>query len=287
MTAGRTAAALERTYRDACLLELRALKPGNAHIHAAGHRLTVTDLETSAAVSAAPLCRAGAPVGQRILEAVSATRAAVGSNTNLGIVLLAAPLLAAAETPTGDFRPALLRGLERLTVEDAAAAYQAIRLAAPAGLGSAPEHDVAAPPTIDLRRAMRLAADRDRVARQYAYDYEDVFAIGVPRLSAARQAAQPAEWGATCAFMAFLAAFPDSHIARKHGLGAAETVRAAAARLLPALARGPTDRDLMTALLDLDRRLKADALNPGTSADLTVASLLTLACEDLRRSTPP
>lgn len=285
MTATQRAATLEEAYRAACLLELKALKPGNAHIHAAGHRMTVADLETSARVSAVPLCRPGAPVGRRIFGAVSATRAAVGCNTNLGIVLLAAPLLAAAETSSTSsmgFRDALHAVLDRLTVEDATAAYAAIRLATPAGLGSVPEHDVAAPATIDLRRAMALAADRDRVAKQYAHDYDDVFALGVTRLTAARQAGQPAAWGATCAFMTFLAAFPDSHIARKHGLAVAETVRAEAATLQPALAHGPGDHGVTAALLSFDRRLKGDALNPGTSADLTVASLLALACSEGR-----
>lgn len=283
MTPPPRAAALERAYLDACRLELRALKPGNAHVHAEGHRLTVADLETSAAVSAPPLCRPGA-VGHRILDAVTATRAAVASNTNLGIVLLAAPLIAAAERPSADFRRTVADVLRHLTVEDAVAAYAAIRLAAPAGLGAAPQQDVAVAPSVDLRQAMALAADRDRVARQYATDYDDVFAIGVPRLSAARAAGDPPEWAASRAFMAFLAAFPDSHLARKHGPGAAERVRAEAQRLAPELERSPGDPQFMTALLDFDRRLKAADLNPGTSADLTVASLLALACGDMRPS---
>ena len=275
--------ALERAYRDACRLELRALKPGNAHVHAAGHRLTVAELETSADVSAAPLCRPGAPVGRRILDAVTATRAAVGSNTNLGIVLLAAPLIAAAETSSrAGLRPRLREVLRQLSVDDAAAAYAAIRLAAPAGLGAAAEQDVAERPTVDLRTTMGLAADRDRVARQYATDYEDVFAIGLPTLLAARQAHEPPEWAATRAFMAFLSSFPDSHVERKYGAGAAEAVRADAATLAPELARGADDPQLAAALLALDRKLKAKGINPGTSADLTVASLLALACSELR-----
>ncbi len=268
------ATGLARCYVDACLLELRALKPGNAHIHAAGHRIAVGELETSAHVSAGPLTQPGAPVGHRILAAVSATHAAVGSNTNLGIVLLAAPLLAAAEIAAGNLREALRRVLAQLTVEDAAAAYAAIRLASPAGLGAASEQDVAAPPTVDLRAAMGLAADRDRVARQYAGAYEDVFLIGIPELAAAQRAQQAPEWGATRAFMAFLAAFPDSHIQRKHGQAVAEQVRADAAALRPEVSRGPDDRLAIEALLAFDGKLKASGLNPGTSADLTVASAL-------------
>jgi triphosphoribosyl-dephospho-CoA synthase len=124
---------------------------------------------------------------------------------------------------------------------------------------------------------MALAAERDRIARQYADDYADVFLVGIPELTSARQAHQSPEWGATRAFMAFLAAFPDSHIQRKHGPAAAEAVRAEAAALAADVARGPDDRTAIEALLAFDRRLKADQLNPGTAADLTVASALAFA----------
>ena len=50
-----------------------------------------------AEVAAEPIARLGASVCARILGAIEATRAAVGQNTNLGIVLLCAPLARAAE----------------------------------------------------------------------------------------------------------------------------------------------------------------------------------------------
>src|SRR5258708_20574752 len=88
-------AALRRAYLQACTMELQALKPGNVHVHAAGHGMTTADFERSAAVSVEPLTATATTVGRRIRDAVAATRAAVGSNTNLGIVLLAAPLIPA------------------------------------------------------------------------------------------------------------------------------------------------------------------------------------------------
>jgi triphosphoribosyl-dephospho-CoA synthase len=121
---------------------------------------------------------------------------------------------------------------------------------------------------------MRLAAGRDRVARQYASGYADVFEIGVARLITARRQGLPATWATTLAFLDFLAGFPDSHIARKHGDAAAEAVRNEAETLRRAL---PADETAsFPALLAFDRSLKERGLNPGTSADLTVASLLAL-----------
>ena len=52
------------------------------------------------------------------------------------------------------------------TTGDASDVYAAIRLAAPGGLGSAPEEDVANEPTRPLVEVMRLAAHRDAVARE-------------------------------------------------------------------------------------------------------------------------
>ncbi|MBV8777835.1 MAG: triphosphoribosyl-dephospho-CoA synthase, partial [Alphaproteobacteria bacterium] len=70
-----------------------------------------------------------------------------------------------------------------------------------------------------------------------------------------------------------LAGFPDSHIGRKYGPAAAERVRHKAAAFAVALRRAAQPEELLSELLAWDRELKAAALNPGTSADLTVATL--------------
>src|SRR5262245_59162273 len=162
------ASQVEQAYLAACMAELAALKPGNVHVYAAGHRMTVADFEASARASAPALAAPDLGVGQRILAALRRTRAAVSSNTNLGILLLCAPLAQAAlETPVGELRRSLHKVLAALSVDDAAAAFEAISLANPGGLGEAAEHDVRTPPVVTLLEAMRIAADRDRIAAQY------------------------------------------------------------------------------------------------------------------------
>jgi len=275
-------ASLEALYIEACRLELRALKPGNVHVFGEGHGMRVADFEESARVSAGKLAMPGAPVGRRIREAVAATWAAVGCNTNLGIVLLAAPLIAAVELKTGgDLQTRLKAVLSDLSVADATDAYAAIRQAQPAGLGAAPAQDVAAAPTISLLEAMILAAPRDRIARQYASVYEDVFAIGVARLESAMRRGFRPEWAATLAYMGFLSAFPDSHIARKYGPGIAEAVREEAKNLCIGIGEGEETAEIRSALALFDRNLKERRINPGTSADLTVASLLAVSSKDM------
>lgn len=262
----------------ACEAELQAPKPGNVHIFADGHGMEAQDFILSARAAAPFIAAPGARVGGRILGAMRATWDAVGQNTNLGIVLLCAPLAAAAldasalAGPDTDLRAETSRVLAALDVADADAAFRAISLAQPAGLGAAPEHDVGGPARTTLLEAMRAAQDRDRIGYQYAHDFVDIFETGLAAQMRARGDSADAATETLLIYLAFLSAFPDSHIARKHGLDAAETVRRETARRFAPLAGAPRAA-LFAEALDWDRALKTRGLNPGTSADLTVATL--------------
>ncbi len=266
--AGEIAAA----FRAACRDELEAPKPGNVHIHGAGHRMTAAEFATSAEVAADAIAQQSRRIGARILAAAEATFAAVQTNTNLGIILLAAPLAAAAETRPRDLRAALASLLEDLDVEDAALAFRAIVLASPAGLGRAERHDVFERPTVTLKGAMAEAADRDRIARQYVSAFDDVFRLGLASLAAAPRLADP-KWATLAVYLGFLAAFPDSHIVRKHGPTIADDVRRHARILRSRIAAAGDPAQFLAEIMAWDTALKARNINPGTSADLTVATL--------------
>jgi triphosphoribosyl-dephospho-CoA synthase len=265
---------LRAAYEDACRGEIEALKPGNVHIFADGHSMSAELFLTSAEVSSIPLTDASLPVGRRILEAVRATRLAVGVNTNLGIILLCAPLICAAEMAGGDLSEKLGEVLDGMGIDDTAAVFEAIVLASPGGLGSADTHDVREKPKAPLMEAMREAAARDRIARQYVTRYADVFGIGLPALEAAIARGESGMWPTVFAYMAFLAGFPDSHVTRIHGADVASRVQEDAAAVRTSLDAAGSEDARISLLMDFDRRLKERALNPGTSADLTVATLL-------------
>lgn len=271
MLAGDAVAA---AYRDACLAELAALKPGNVHAFAGGHGMTTADFEASANASAPAMGAPGLSVGARIFTAIRRTRETVGCNTNLGIVLLCAPLAQAAPSPSGgSLRERLNIVLQRLDVADAGQAFAAIRLAEPAGLGAAPEHDVHAPPAVSLAVAMAAAAERDRIAAQYASGFADVFDLGLPRLRRGLDRWRSEPWAATAVYLAFLAGLPDSHVARKYGVERAQAVSTMARPHAERLDEADDPERLVPELLAFDRELKAAGINPGTSADLTVACL--------------
>jgi triphosphoribosyl-dephospho-CoA synthase len=260
-------------YIEACLAELDAPKPGNVHRFAPGHRMEAEDFIRSAEASAAPIAAKGARVGIRVRAAVEATLSAVGQNTNLGIILLCAPLAAAMEAQGQALRPALAGVLDRLDTADAQDVFAAIAAANPRGLGRARRHDVNEPAAATLREAMAEAAERDRIARQYVTAYEDIFSLGLPALAAARRRHAEARWSTLALYLTFLAALPDTHIARKFDLGRAEAVRREAADWRDAFAAVADPDEIMDALLSWDAMLKSRGINPGTSADLTVATL--------------
>lgn len=253
----------------ACRAELDALKVGNVHRFSAGHGMEVEHFELAAEAAAPHLAAEGARIGTRIETAVAASVIATGLNTNLGIILLCAPMAMAAEmgVPSSN----VLAGLDRA---DAQATFRAIALANPGGLGEH-EHDVAAPPTISLMEAMELAADRDRIARQYVSGFRDITDIGLARLDTLQGVDEEARTEAV--HLAFMAAFPDSHIARKFGTAMADQIRQEAETLAGTIDwRGPAALR-RSRLMAFDIALKARGLNPGTSADLTVATLFAAA----------
>lgn len=274
---------IAEAFKAACRDEIAAPKPGNVHLLSPGHSMTAADFIVSAESAALPLSAAGAAVGRRILDAVEATRAAVGINTNLGIILLCAPLAAAAERTRADLRAALAEVLAGLTREDANLAFRAIVRASPGGLGRSARYDVFEPATVTLREAMAEAAERDRIARQYVTDFEDIFAFGLPLLDANMRVGRDSAWCTLALYLGFLSAFPDTHIVRKFGVATAEEVRRRAQEYARRVETSRNGEALRADLIAWDAELKDRGINPGTSADLTVA---TLFARRLRRVLP-
>lgn len=275
-------------YREACSLELAALKPGNVHRGADGHGMTVDDFLRSAKVSAGPLTAPGLVLGERIYCAVSATRAAVNCNTNLGILLLCAPLIQAALEPTGrgGLRQRLIGVLSAADRTDTDWLFRAIRLAAPGGLGVAQEHDVSGEARATPLEVMAAAAHRDQIARQYAEGFRDLFERALPLLVGYETRWLDPAWAAAGLYLDFLARYPDTHVARKWGSDQAVAVCRRAAPIAAALAEAARPQVYAEALRALDLEFKTAGINPGASADLTVACLLIralepLCCEDL------
>ncbi len=270
----------------ACIWEVMSRKVGNVHPGAAFADIDAVSFLVSAALVTPNFGRRQdyEDVGGTILASVRRTRAVVESNTNLGILLLLTPLAhpGAPMDKEGFSRHVL--NLERCGVAAARDVYEAIRVAGPGGLGEAAEQDVREEPTVSLLEAMRLAADRDMVARQYANGFADVFDFGVPTFVDAFRRFGCVEAAVIDSQLHWLAEYPDTLIARKAGAAAAEDVQRRAADVLRLGGlRTPEGR---RSGVEFDAHLRSDGnkLNPGTTADLITACLFVALRE--RKVTP-
>jgi triphosphoribosyl-dephospho-CoA synthase len=259
----------------ACIWEATARKPGNVHRYHDFADTGYLDFIMSAAAIAPILPDAGSrPLGVTVREALCATRRVARGNTNLGIVLLLAPL---AKADIGaDYRGNVDQVLDALTLEDSRLVYRAIAEASPGGLGEAPSEDVRREPTLPLRQAMALAAERDLVARQYSNGFVEVFDEAAPAVLAGIERTGCLEGGIIHAQLHLMSRHGDSLIARKRGQTETEE---AARRAAAVLAAGwPETEQGREALTSLDRWLRAEGnqRNPGTTADLIAAGLFVL-----------
>jgi triphosphoribosyl-dephospho-CoA synthase len=277
------ARALENAYLEACEAELRAFKPGNVSVYSEGHDMTVADFRASARASAPCLCNSALSLGERIYHAIHATRDAVGCNTNLGIVLLSAPLLLAVQAGAdgGALRQNVARVLAATTIDDADWVYRAIRLAAPGGLGESAEHDVREAPTVTLLEAMRAAENRDRIAWQYGNRFQDVFELAIPSYHRWIRLWGDEQWATVAVFAGLLRVIPDSHIERKFGSGYTGKVIERMTEIERIMAVTSAPERLLPVLEEVDAEFKNAGINPGTTADLTVACLLAVRLEKL------
>jgi triphosphoribosyl-dephospho-CoA synthase len=273
---------LRRAYVESCECEIRAFKPGNVSVYSDGHGMTVNDFRISAEASADALADPGLSLGRKIYFALEKTAAGVGCNTNLGIVLLCAPLIQAMQSRSRvGLRDRLREVLNMTTVEDAEWVYRGIRIAKPAGLGTSAKADIHSRPVVSLRDAMRIAADRDRIAFQYVSGYRDVFETAKNRYYTALGQWGDEIWAAVAVFVGLLRQIPDSHIERKYGTRYTGMVTTRMASLDERLSISDDPEQLLDHLRDVDEEFKNAGINPGTTADLTVATLLAVRLERL------
>ena len=263
---------LSNWIESACLMEVLSPKPGNVSPGKEFAASSVLDFINSARASAPELARAETQsLGETVLKAVQATRAVVNHNTNLGIILLTAPLAAVPERKS--LKDGIVNVLNTATVADSRLVYQAIRLAHPGGLGDADEQNLQGEPTVNLQECMRLAANRDLIARQYATGFDDVLRKGVNWLIEAADHAETQPLQIAWLSLRLLAEFGDSLIGRKCGQEMSDIVRRKALEVLDS--SWPIAHDSACSFAEFDAFLREDGnrRNPGTTADMVTAIL--------------
>lgn len=258
----------------ASLLEVTAPKPGNVHRGADFEDVTFTDFVTSGVLLGETIDRsAKASIGSTVLDAVRWNQQIVGTNTNLGIVLLLVPMAKCLEQQGKLDVESMNTTLAQLNKDDCRFVYEAIKIASPGGLGSVDKHDVNDSAPDDLLKAMAFSAKRDRVAKQYTDGFFDVFQEVVALLVQGQEQFSTIEEAIVFAHVSLMARFPDSLIVRKNGSEVGDKTVSMAGDCIDALQLGT--KQFYARVSDLDLWLRSDGhrRNPGTTADLIAAGL--------------
>ncbi|HMO14483.1 MAG TPA: triphosphoribosyl-dephospho-CoA synthase [Pirellulaceae bacterium] len=267
----------------ACILEVTAAKPGNVHRAADFDDVCLNDFLASAI--AIGLAIDGYPqysVGEVILQASRATRLVTDTNTNLGLILLIAPLAKAWVNMGGHGKltsvelDSVLKDLDR---KDSASIYEAIRIAQPSAMGTVDEYDCNPNNPTDshpehILDAMRLASSWDTIARQYCDNFDLILNKAVPFLAAELKTGIRVADATVVTHIFLMSEVPDTLIARKCGRNVSEAASIRAAKVLDFYQRKEMT-DYYRELSDFDFWLRADGRrrNPGTTADLIGATL--------------
>jgi triphosphoribosyl-dephospho-CoA synthase len=287
----------------AILLEASAHKPGNVSV--------VTNFENTryehflaSAVAASPSFGYAATQGLAVLEkrmkvaevglgniikncVSDIARWQHGGNTLLGTIILFSPIAVAAgmTTTEGNIETELRRSVKRLvestTPEDAANLYEAIKIANPSGLGTAPRLDVNDPDSIDkilhektsLYDVFKIAEKYDTICSEWVNNYPITFDVAYPSLDKQIRKSEDLNAAIIQTFLEVLAEYPDTFIARKAGLKKAEQISLKANEILSI--GGPKTIKGKRSLTKFDRQLResSNILNPGTTADIIATAL--------------
>lgn len=267
----------------ACVFEAMAEKPGNVTRSKDCADLTFEQFMVSTvAVWPAFSNASTAGVGEMIHQGVAHTKTLVGANTNVGILLLLAPLAKAAARghPKG-LRAGVKQVLGGLTVADARLAFEAILRASPLGLDEVDEGDIRQSVIeFTLLEAMEMARDRDTLASEYVTDFSIVFEMGYPGLKRHLEEGRQLSEAIVQVFLSILAKVPDTDISRKTDRETAERISREAAGVLKS--GGVFTEEGIRAAKRFDARIRDEKrlFNPGTTADLIAGSLFAFLVND-------
>lgn len=292
----------------AILLEVSTHKPGNVNF-VVGFEGTRVEHFLASAVAAAPSFEEAAKrglavengklkldkvgVGQLIRDCVADIDAwQKGGNTLIGTIMLFIPMaVAAGMTPFKDnkdydeldiqqLKKNIKLVTEATTAQDAIHVYESIGIAKPSGLNNAPDLDVREAKSkerllkenVTLFEVFKIAASYDDVCSEFVNNYPITFDMAFPYLME-----QLLSKGMTTAivntFLKILAEHPDTFIARKVGIKNARKISRDAKKILKENGVATPKGKELTMLLDKKLRESGNNYNPGTTADITAATI--------------
>ena len=278
MTTGLSQNQLEKIVLQAFIREVDALKPGNVSRYSDGHNMSAGDFLQSAERVSPILCDPRLSTGERILSSVKATISTVGCNTNLGMLLLFAPVLKVVEESKllniNTLQNDVKKTLKKIDKNESRLVFEAICMANPGGLGQSEKYDVHLAPDCTVWQAMEQASDRDFIAKQYVNGFDTVIHSGLVKINSYNRRWKSVEWATVACYLELLGEHTDSHVVRKLGKAVAQQTSDKARIIARQFEEYDNPAEALDLLLEYDRELKDSNINPGTTADITAASLL-------------
>ena len=266
---------LRDSYLYACHKDVEVTKPGNVSINSPHHDTTASDYLISSINSGSELFHADYTLGERVLNSIIATRNETPVNTNLGIIMLCAPIIHALLNYRDlSLKEAIKNTISNADANDTAKICEAINITNPGGLGDAERYDTKSLPAVKLREIMGYSAGYDRISYQYHNDFEDIIDFILPNLEKNMIKYDSNDISISMTFLQILGKIPDSHISRKFGEEIAKKTSNHVNDLLKIQDKECSDDYLVKQLNNLDCEYKKKGINPGTTADLLVASLM-------------
>ncbi len=269
---------LKKQIKFVCDTEIKSLKPGNVHKYSEGHGMNLKDFLKSSLIISKCLTKNNLDLGKKILISVNEIQNKIKKNTNLGIILMLSPIATIVQEEGVISKEELLKKIKSLikkqNIKNSIPIFKAISLTSPGGLGFSKKYDVNEPPNTNLYKAMEFAKKKDLIARQYCNGFEDIYKIGIPAYKKFYNKWGKVDWALTGVYLTFLKKFNDSHIARNKGNKIARSIKKEAKKYYFFLKRNKNLTKIKKELLVFDKKLKSKGINPGTIADLTVATFL-------------
>lgn len=220
-----------------------------------------------------------AEIGKYILEAVKETDKWISNNTNLGIVMMLTPIAvsAAISNNMDELRENIGILMENTTVDDAINLYDAINIANAGGMGDQEDYDVRSDDAkVELREnnqtmfdVLKISAEWDDLASELTNKMPITFEIGYPTFYELKKT-NSINRASVLTFLTILSKVPDTLIRRKYGQEKAEEV----SRKVKELLEFRNSSNFRGDVSKFDDLLFNNNENPGTTADLTAASIM-------------
>ena len=277
MSNSRIGIFLKKQIKFVCDTEMKSLKPGNVHQYSESYDMNVKDFFKSSLIISKCLTKNNLDLGKKILTSVNEIQDKIKKNTNLGIILMLSPIVTVVQKEGVVSKEELIKKIKSLikkqNIKNSIPIFKAISITSPGGLGFSKKYDVNQLPKISLHKAMEYSKKKDLIARQYCNGFEDIYNIGIPAYKNFYNKWGSVNWAITGVYLTFLKKFNDSHIIRNKGKKIATNVRKEAQNYYFFLKRNKNLNKIKKKLLFFDKKLKSKRINPGTAADLTVATL--------------